>query len=50
MPRTETRGRKSGQHSVPLRRVVPIGGQVEPSAQLKAGRFLTNVATVLFRN
>jgi hypothetical protein len=26
-------------------RVMPTGGQVEPSAQLKAGRFLTNVAT-----
>jgi hypothetical protein len=44
MPRTETRCRKSGQ-SVPFRRVVPLGGQVEPSAQLKAGRFPTIVAT-----
>jgi hypothetical protein len=36
MPPPEARGRKSGQHSAPCGRVVPIGGQVEPSAQLKA--------------
>jgi hypothetical protein len=43
MPRTEIRCRIPSHYSVPCGRVVPIGGQVEPSAQLKAGRFLTNV-------
>jgi hypothetical protein len=45
MPPLKTRGRTSRQQSAPCGRVVPIGGQVEPSAQLKAGRFPTIVAT-----
>lgn len=36
MPPIKARGRTCGQYSAPFCRVVPIGGQVEPSAQLKA--------------
>jgi hypothetical protein len=44
MPPPETRGRTSRQYSAPCGRVVPIGGQVEPSAQLRLSPLACNPA------